>query len=354
MKNISLLPSDTLMDAVRMIESTVRRIAVVTNVEGKVVGTVTDGDVRRCLLNGGSLSTKVMQAMNTKPVVLPAGSSVSLIRDFIQKLAIAAIPLVNECGRLVSVVHISDLPTRGALVEEAGFEFAVIMAGGEGVRLRPITESIPKAMVDVGGLPIIERQIQSLRQVGVRKVFIAVNYLSHVIEAHFGNGQSWGVEIHYIHEQKKLGTGGALSLLPDKPLKPIVVMNGDIITGVNFGALFSFHASHGSDLTVAAVEYNVSIPFGVLNNDGPFVTDIAEKPSQRFLCNAGIYAVSPGALEFVPLGFEFNMPDLVSALICVNRKVAVFPLHEYWSDVGTISQLEEARRRFNEAANEER
>lgn len=176
------------------------------------------------------------------------------------------------------------------------------MAGGEGMRLRPLTETIPKPMVDIGGVPLIERQIQRLVRAGIRRAYISVNYLSHIIEKHFGDGVDFGLEICYLREQEKLGTAGALSLLPERPVAPIIVMNGDILTTSDFGSLYAFHNNYSAQVTVAAVDYRVNIPYGVIRAEGPYVTELAEKPSQRFLCNAGIYAVSPLALGMLPLG----------------------------------------------------
>ena len=246
-------------------------------------------------------------------------------------------------------MHLSDLDKNKTPSQDAAeFAFAVIMAGGEGMRLRPITDTIPKPMVDIGGVPLLERQIQRLDKVGVRKVYLSVNYLSHVIEDHFGDGRDFGIEIRYLREQEKLGTAGALSLLPEKPTAPIIVMNGDILTTSDFGSLYAFHQAHDAQITVAAVDYRVNIPYGVINAEGASVKGLAEKPSQRFLCNAGIYAVSPEALELLQDTRYCNMTDIVES--CLNKElpVAVFPVHEYWSDIGTPDDLEKARIVFSE------
>lgn len=336
-----------LVEAVRAIEISRRRIAVVVDEDSQLLGTLTDGDVRRCLLTGGSLETPVSEAMNREPVSAMDGSPGSYLLDLMRASNILAVPLLDNKGRFVRLAHLTDLAPEES-GDASGFEFAVIMAGGEGMRLRPITEQIPKPMVDIGGVPLLERQIQRLAKAGLERIYISVNYLSHVIEEHFGNGTNFGLEIRYLREHEKLGTAGALSLLPERPSRPIMVMNGDILTTSDFASLQSFHRNHGAQITVAAVDYKVSIPFGVIHAEGPCVTALTEKPSQRFLCNAGIYAVSPEALDLLPKQRYCNMTDLVESCLSAGRSVAVFPVHEYWSDIGTPADLEKARNLFSE------
>lgn len=338
-----------LVEAVRSIEASRRRIAVVVSGTRLLVGTLTDGDVRRCLLAGGTLQTPVSQAMNPNPVSALAGSSDGYLLDLMKRGNILAVPLVSPGGEFVKLVHLSDLAPEEDAGGAADFAFAVIMAGGEGMRLRPITEKIPKPMVEIGGVPLLERQLARLTKAGIRRAYLSVNYLSHVIENHFGDGSKLGLEIRYIREHEKMGTGGALSLLPEVPEGPIVVMNGDILTTSDFGSLSAFHRAHRADVTVAAIDFHVNIPFGVIHNDGPYVTTIAEKPSQRFLCNAGIYVVSREAVELMPRG-PFNMTDLIGVCLARQRLVAVFPVHEYWSDIGTPADLDKARTLFKETA----
>jgi dTDP-glucose pyrophosphorylase len=342
----ALSPLAPLVDAVRAIETSRRRIAVVVDDDGLLLGTLTDGDVRRCLLAGGGLETSVREAMNKSPLIAPVGSTDGYLLDIMRSGNIMAVPLVDQQGRYRKLVHLTDLAPYEQAGDASGYEFAVIMAGGEGMRLRPITENIPKPMVDIAGVPLLERQIDRLTQAGIRRVYISVNYLSHVIEEHFGNGRDGGMEIRYLREQKKLGTAGALSLLPERPGRPILVMNGDILTTSDFGSLLAFHQSHAAQITIASVDYHINIPFGVIYAEGPYVQTLAEKPSQRYLCNAGIYAVSPSALELLPEGEHCNMTDMVSACLARGKRVSVFPLHEYWSDIGTPTDLERARNHF--------
>jgi len=342
-----LLPEAKLIDAVRAIETSRRRMSVVTDSSGYLLGTLTDGDIRRCLLAGGSLETPVSQAMNPNPLTAEIGSPEGYMKDMMRRGNVVALPLVDQKGKFLRLVHLLDLEQDDPQANGApGFSFAVIMAGGEGARLRPLTEAIPKPMVEIGGMPLLERQVQRLAKAGISRAYISVNYLSHIIEDYFGDGRDFGLEIRYLREQEKLGTAGALSLLPECPDGPIIVMNGDILTTSDFESFYTFHITHGANVTVAAIDHRVHIPYGVIRADGPFVTNLVEKPSERFLCNAGIYAVSPEALSLLPKGRQSNMTDLIDACLAENSPVAVFPVHEYWNDIGTPDDLEKAREHF--------
>lgn len=347
MKKKYLSADASLLDAVRAIEGERRRIAIVASDDGKLLGTITDGDVRRTLLAGGNLEIAVGEVMSSSPVTARLDSSESYLIDLMRKHNISTIPLVDQEGYFHRLAHISDLSPGDILDDASGFEFAVIMAGGEGTRLRPLTESMPKPMVDICGTPLLERQILRLARAGIKKIYISLNYLGHVIEDHFRDGKSFGVEICYLKEVQKLGTAGALSLLPITPSKPILVMNGDILTKSDFSSLYSFHIENNSQMTVAAVDYWVRIPFGVIQSNGSKVTALVEKPSQRFLCNAGIYAVSPDAFRLLPKGTHINMTDLVELCLSTEKNVSVFPVHEQWSDIGTPADLENARNLYS-------
>jgi dTDP-glucose pyrophosphorylase len=341
-----LRPDAPLVDAVKAIEATRRRIAIVADERDRVIGTLTDGDVRRCLLAGGTLETPVSRAMNPHPVTAEVNSPHGYLIDLLRRANVLALPLVDAAGAFQRVIHLTDLGHEEPVDDARGFAFAVIMAGGEGQRLRPMTQAVPKPMLEIGGVPMLARQIERLAHAGIGRVYISVNYLGHIIEEHFHDGADFGVEIRYLREQERLGTAGALSLLPERPASPVLVMNGDILTTSDFGSLFAFHQACGADITVAAVDYRVNIPYGVLQAEGASVIGVTEKPSQRFLCNAGIYAVSPAALDLLQRSEFQHITDLIQQ--CLDRRlpVSVFPVHEYWSDVGTPDDLERARAIF--------
>ncbi len=338
----------TIRDAVAAIEEGRRGIAVIVDNAGILRGTVTDGDIRRAILTGHSMENPIENAMNPQPITAPIGSTEAYLADILMERSLEAIPLVDQNNKFIKVVHIRDLRPDKENGGGEGFAAAVIMAGGEGRRMQPLTETKPKPLIEVGGMPMIERQVRDLVRARVPQIYISVNYLGHMIEEHFGDGSRFDTKITYLHESQKMGTAGALSLLPEIPRAPILVMNGDVLTTPNFENLLLYHRNHKSILTVAATEYQIEIPYGVLETDGAMVTGIAEKPSQRFLCNAGMYVFSPEALELLPKKIPCDMPDLLNAVMQTTNNVCVFPIHEYWADVGNTRDLERAEKEITQ------
>jgi len=338
--------SATLIDAVRAIEASTKRLAVVIDQDHRVIGTLTDGDIRRSVLNGNDLNTLVTKAMNHQPVVLEVDVPHNIIKKIFIKNNIRSIPLVDHNNKYVRTLYDSELYQKNTPSSiEKTFTAAVIMAGGEGTRLRPLTEKTPKPMLEINGIPLLERQIRDLEKSGIKTIYISINYLGQIIKDHFLDGSRFGVTIHYLQEDKKLGTAGALSLLP--PLDQngsLLLMNGDIFTKSDFVNLYHFHKEHNSAITMSAIDYSVNIPYGVIERDAAKVIGLKEKPSQRFFCNAGIYAISIDILHKVPKEKFWNMTDFVELCIAAKDSVSVFPLHEYWSDIGTVDDLEKAQK----------
>ncbi|WP_438810775.1 nucleotidyltransferase family protein [Pseudomonas laurentiana] len=217
------------------------------------------------------------------------------------------------------------------------------MAGGLGERLRPLTENCPKPMLMIAGKPILECILESFIEQGFRNFFLSVNYLASVVRDHFGDGSKWGVNICYLQEHKRLGTAGALSLLPERPQDPILVMNGDLLTHARFDNLVQFHDEHDSLATMTVREYDFQVPYGVVRMDGAAIESIDEKPVHRFFVNAGIYAISPAALDLIPPETFYDMPTLFEDLIKARKSTAAFPLREYWLDIGQIEEFERAQ-----------
>ncbi len=345
MKHNTITPSSKLIDAVRAIETT-KRLAVVIDQDSRVIGTLTDGDIRRSLLNGNDLNTSVTEAMNKEPVVAPIDTSDSLLQKMLIKNNIHSIPLIDHSKRYVRTLYETELYENDSTFSyEKTFSAAVIMAGGEGNRLRPLTEKIPKPMVDINGIPLLERQIRGLEKTGIKTIYISINYLGQIIKDYFLDGSNFGVKIHYLQEEKKLGTAGALSLLPTlEKSGSLLVMNGDIFTKSDFVNLYRFHKEHKSLITMSAIDFNVSIPYGVIESDAAKVKGLKEKPSQRFFCNAGIYAISVDILQKVPYETFLNMTDLIEMCLVDKENISVFPVHEYWTDIGTADDLANARK----------
>jgi dTDP-glucose pyrophosphorylase/CBS domain-containing protein len=336
--------SAVLRDAIGVIESKRKSIAVVIDAAGRVVGTVSDGDIRRALLAGHSVESPVGVAMNLRPLTAPEDAEPHQLLSLLLESRLEAIPVVGPDSIYRRVAHRDELAGDVSPKGDCPFAAAVIMAGGEGKRLMPLTRATPKPMIDVGGMPLLERQIARLVQCGIRRVFLSINYLGHVIEQHFGDGERFGARIEYLREPSKMGTGGALSLLPRPVGGPLLVINGDIVTRSDFLRLGTFHAEEDAAITLGAVHHHVEIPFGVIDAKANRVLGIREKPSQRLLCNAGIYALSEPVLDLVTSETFLNMTDLVELALRAGRKVCVFPIYEFWSDVGTPQDLEAARR----------
>ena len=334
----------TLRDAIQALERTRRLIVVVVDDDGRLAGTISDGDVRRALLRGLGLTSPVDDVMHADPIVATDDMTQENLLNFMLTRGVAAVPVVDLDGRCTRIVQARDLDhPEGAATGETGFACAVIMAGGEGRRLRPLTENRPKPMVMIGGVPLLERQVRRIVSFGITRIHVSTNYLGHIIEDFLGDGRAFGAEINYLREHRKLGTAGALSLLEHRPDGTVLVINGDVLTNSNYGQLYSFHREAEAAITVGAVSYHVDIPFGVLRLEEADVVAVEEKPTQRFLCNAGVYAVEPSVLDLVPEDTAFDMTDLIQAALDRDHGIAAFPIHEYWNDIGTPSDLERAK-----------
>jgi dTDP-glucose pyrophosphorylase len=336
----------SLRDAVELLERSRRLIVAVCDDDGRLLGVMSDGDVRRALLAGKALDSPAADAMSRHPIVGSASASLDEIRHLMRVRGVAAIPLVDEAFRFSRVVTALDADEEAPHHGGEAYSAAVIMAGGEGRRLRPLTNDRPKPMIEIGGVPLLERQVRAMARAGLRRIYIATNYLGHMIEEHFGDGSAFGVPISYLREDEKLGTAGALSLLPEQPAGPLLVVNGDVLTTCDFGRLLAYHGEAQASVTVAAIVYRVDIPFGVLRLEEARVRGIEEKPSESFLCNAGMYVLGPDALSLVPASREFNMTDLIHAALAEGRPVTAFPIHEYWSDIGSPGDLDRALKVF--------
>lgn len=340
--HLHLIPPDaTVADAIRTIESGRAKIALVADGEHRLLGTVTDGDVRRAIIAGLTLDAPVASVMNRSPTVsgvnADRGEMLALMRlnDFRQ------MPVVDADGRVVSIETVSDL-----LEPSTRPNPVVLMAGGLGTRLRPLTDDRPKPLIHVGPRPILETVIGGLRSYGFRQIYLSVNYHASMVEEHFGDGSRFDVEITYLHEDEPLGTAGALSLLPMTPSVPTLVMNADLLTRINYANLLDFHIDHRAAATVGVREYEIEVPYGVVELRSHDVTAIVEKPVYRRFVNAGIYVLSPEAVAMVSHGVQIDMPDLIQALLGDGGCVAAFPIREYWMDVGRIDDLERANEEF--------
>ena len=334
-------PDAYLREAIARIDASGIQAALVLDADGCLSGVLTDGDIRRAILRGQSLQTPTREVMNAHAVSVPAQTPREEMLAVMRLKEIHHLPLVDETGRVVGLATTDELI--GAVERP---NWVVLMAGGLGTRLRPLTEDFPKPLLAVRGKPILESILESFAEQGFRRIFLSVNYKAEMIQNHFGAGERWGVQVDYLQENTRLGTAGALSLLPQRPSVPLIVMNGDLLTRTNFDGLLAFHADQGAAATMAVREYDYQVPYGVVRLDGPRIASIEEKPVQRFFVNAGIYVLSPEVLGHLPAQSSFDMPTLFEKLIAAGESTAAYPLREYWLDIGQREEYERAQKEW--------
>jgi dTDP-glucose pyrophosphorylase len=318
-------------------KNSIQAVAVVDR-DGRLAGLVTDGDIRRAILRGVSLEDRVGGAMNPTPT----WAAPTIGRDeaiaFMRSRGLRHLPLVDAGWRLVDLLFLDDL-TEVARLRNC----AVIMAGGAGSRLRPLTETVPKPLLRVGGKPLLEIMIERLRGHGVSDFYLSVHYKSDMIEAHFGDGSRLGVSIRYLREDEPLGTAGALRLL-GRWTEPLFLVNGDVLTRCDFGGMLAFHRRTGAHMTVGLVPYEVELPYGVFSLEGDRLTGLSEKPRLDFQVNSGLYVIGPELRELIPAHQVFDATDLIRLAVEAGRPVRAFPIADYWLDVGRHDDLGKADR----------
>jgi len=326
-----------IVDAMRAIDTAGVGIALIVSENGKLAGTLTDGDVRRALLGGAQLISPLAPFVQKAFTAVAPSISRAEILDLMQSRTLHQVPIVDSVGKLVGLHLLHDI--LGAVERP---NWAVIMAGGRGTRLGQLTDKTPKPMIKVAGRPIIERLVLHLVGFGIRRIFISINYLGHIIESHFGDGSHYGCKIEYLRENVPLSTGGALSLLPEPPNDPVIVMNGDLVTQVNIEKMLAFHANGQFQATIGLRSYSHQVPYGCAEVENGQVKRLEEKPLIARLINAGTYVLAPSVLKHIPRKF-FPITDLFSG--CLDRKesVGAFPIEDDWIDVGQGDQLKQAR-----------
>jgi dTDP-glucose pyrophosphorylase len=330
-------PNNTLREVLAAIDAAELQVALVVDNHKKLLGVITDGDVRRGLLAGMTLESPASKVMNTQFTVATEDMKPSASETLMREKQLRHIPIVDEHGIILDLRLLDEVTKTERLPN-----VVVLMAGGLGERLGELTKDTPKPLLKVGDKPILEIILESFLAQGFHRFFLSVNYKSQMIEDYFGDGSRWGASIQYVRETKRLGTGGSLSLLPEVPKEPFFVMNGDLLTKVNFKGMLEFHESQAQLATMAVREYDVQIPFGVTELDGHKIIGLSEKPVKRFFVNAGVYVLSPQCLPLIPKDDFFDMPNLFQKLIDNGFTTASFPLHEYWLDIGRMSDFQRA------------
>jgi NDP-sugar pyrophosphorylase family protein len=317
------------------------QIALVIDAAGRLRGTISDGDVRRAMLRGVSLESPASSIMNGSPTVARPGEDRDALIATMRARQLHRIPVLDAEDRLVGLETLDEL-----ILPAQRDNLVVLMAGGLGARLRPLTEDTPKPMLVIGKRPILETILLAFIESGFRRFYICVNYKAEMVMDYFGDGSRWSADIRYIREPDRMGTAGALGLLPEKPHKPVLVMNGDLLTKVNFASLLDFHEAHRAAGTMCVREYDLQVPYGVVKLNEHRLLSVEEKPVHRFFVNAGIYVLSPEALALIPEG-PCDMPSLFEDLVKAGRETAVFPIREYWLDIGHLADLEKAHGDFD-------
>ncbi|WP_433595876.1 nucleotidyltransferase family protein [Lysinibacillus xylanilyticus] len=326
----------TLLDTMKIIDDSSLQFAVVVDEEQHLLGTVTDGDIRRGILRGEGLNETITSIMNPNPISARRGQKYHKYKQLMKSKMLKQLPIVDDKNRIINILFADNIET------SLNKNTVVLMLGGLGTRLRPLTNDVPKPMLRVGNKPILETIIEGFKQYGYTDFIFSVNYKKEVIQEYFQNGEPFDVTIEYIEEDKKMGTAGALSLLKNRPTKPFFVMNGDLLTQINFDQLMQFHMEHKSVATMCVREYEYQIPYGVIETDGTDLVTIKEKPIHRSFVNAGIYVLNPDVLDYIPQNKFYDMPSLFEKLIEVNHKTSVFPIREYWLDIGQVDEFKRA------------
>ncbi len=345
---LCISPESTIREAIECIDHNKLQIALVVDEEGRLVDTITDGDIRRAILAGVELCSPVKalrprrtgSSLYPSPVTAPAETEPAELLRLMEKRKVRQIPLLDNEQRVVGITTLREILQSDSLPLQA-----VVMAGGYGTRLRPLTQDVPKAMLKVGDRPLLESIITQLRNSGIKRVSLTTHYKRDIIAQHFKDGKDFGVEINYVKEDHPLGTAGALSLLSTSK-DPILVINGDILTHVDFRTMLDFHVDHHADMTIAVKLHEYEVPYGVIRTDGVEITGFSEKPVIRHFFNAGIYLLNSTTCQYIPKGRSSDMSDLITNLLKIKRRVISFPIREYWLDIGSMADYETAQKEY--------
>lgn len=332
-------PDDSIRSTMQVIDRFAKGIAVIVDADGHLLATVTDGDIRRAILAGVNLDdrvTELQKSQRSKPILATVGTPESQLLALMERESVRQVPLVDDDGRVCGLAVQHELLKENELAVTG-----VIMAGGYGKRLMPLTENVPKPMLPVNGRPLMEHTLTKLRQSGIRSVNVATHHLSASIVQHFKDGSDFGLELQYFEESEPLGTAGGLAKMAGGT-DPLLVINGDVLTSVDVRAMLDFHHEHHASLTVGVRQYDIEVPFGVVETSGVHVHGIQEKPVLRHFINAGIYMVDRKLCRMVPEGRRFDMTDLIVAVLDSGDNVISFPIREYWIDIGRIEQYRKA------------
>ena len=346
MKNIEVIKlkqNATIKEALGIIDSGAMQIALVVDDNDKLLGTLTDGDIRRGILRGLDLDSSIETIVFKEPAV----AKISSTKEEILKIALSKklhqIPIVDDNGIVLDLKEIEEL-----VEPKIKTNRVILMVGGLGTRLRPLTQDTPKPMLKVGNKPMLQTIVEKFAEYGFVNITMCVNFNASIIRDYFGDGKEFGVNIDYVLEQKRMGTAGALSLLKERPSEPFFVMNGDLLTNVNFEHIFNYHVLNKATATMCVREYDYEVPYGVVKMNDNKIVEITEKPVQKFFVSAGIYMLSPEILDLIPQDEFYDMPTLFEKLIKLSKNVISFPIREYWLDIGRMEEYQRANEEYKE------
>lgn len=340
-------PEMPIAEAIDVLDKAGIGVLLVVDSERHLLGVITDGDHRRAILRHVAPSEPCITIATRNPVSAPytiSGEDALRLMDQSRQFTVHQLSLLDPEGKVMGLILRGDLTK----ADETGVN-AMVMAGGFGLRLLPMTADTPKPMLAVGDRPVMAHMMERLKDSGITRINVTTHYRPEKITEYFGDGSDFGLDINYVPEETPLGTAGALNLVK-KQSEPMLVINGDILTRVDFGAMIAYHREHRAEMTVAVRKYDVPVPFGVIECDGAYVRKISEKPTLNFFVNAGIYLIEPSVHELIPDGQRFDMTELIESLIASGRPVASFPVHEYWLDIGQHSDYERAQKDYANSA----
>ena len=342
-EKIKIAATSTIEKSLSVINSGAVKIALVVDTDNKLLGTLSDGDIRRGLLRKKLLNETIEDVYFKNPTTANKGASKEDLLHLCLVNGISQVPIVDEDRKVIDLFIIDD-----GLQKKQHENHVVLMVGGLGTRLRPLTENTPKPMLKVGGKPILETIVKRFVDDGFTNITMCLGYKSNVIQDYFRDGGSFGANIDYIVEEERMGTAGALTLLEKRLDNPFFVMNGDLLTNINFEKMLDFHVEHNSKATMCVREYDIEVPYGVVNVANENITSIIEKPIQRFFVNSGIYLLEPDCIDLIPDNKFYDMPTLFEELIAAKEKIISFPLQEYWLDIGRVADYEKANAEYHD------
>jgi dTDP-glucose pyrophosphorylase len=338
-RKVILNTDHNIRDAMQALDSAALRIVIVCDQEQKLLGTVTDGDIRRGLLSDCEMTDSITKVMNKNPLTAQSKDSRSDRLKIMEEYDLLALPIVDEEN------HLIDLETLNRVMKAQKRDNPVfIMAGGFGTRLQPLTDHCPKPMLRVGEKPMLEHLIDQFVSFGFHNFYISTHYLPEIIREHFGDGSKWNVSIQYVHEDSPLGTGGALGLLPkNRPNLPLIMMNGDVLTKLNYSELLRHHEESGFDATLCVREDEHRVPFGVIETENQLITDMVEKPTYRYKINTGIYVLNPEIIDSVQVDQRIDMPTLLELHRANDKRIGTYTSYDYWLDIGQMKDYQKAQ-----------